>query len=510
MATIEAALKERMKTYRADFPALARSALRIKTKAGELGRFRLNRAQQHMHECLERQKRETGKVRALVLKGRQQGASTYIGGRFYGEASLNRGRNVFILTHEQDATDNLFKMVDRFHTNNPIAPETGAANAKELSFPGLDSGYTVGTAGSRAVGRSKTIHCFHGSEVAFWPNAKGHFAGVVQAVPDLPGTEVILESTANGMSGEFFERWQRAEAGVGDYIAIFVPWFWQDEYSRDTPADWSPTEEELTYQEAHGLTDGQMVWRRAKIAELGDPLLFMQEYPATASEAFQTTGIESYIPAALVLAARKKEHEPAGPLIMGADPARFGDDRFALVRRRGRKVFGLEKRKKLNAVDGANWLRDVIDKEDPAKMFIDVGDVGAAIVDMLHSWGEKYERIVVGVNFGGSPRVERDEGGPLNRRAEMWEASKDWLEQEGGVDLPDSDELQADATGPTYGFNMKQKLKLESKEAMRARGVRSPDLWDGVVLTFAEPVHERQHGRSIYDGQSGSRRGWMT
>lgn len=499
MATHEAVLKERLKLYRRSFPEHALACLKIKGKDGRLVKLKLNKAQRYIHERLEAQKAETERVRALVLKGRQQGASTYIGGRFYSRASLHQGVAVFILTHEQDATDNLFNMVERYHDHNPLAPTTGAANAKELNFPELDSGYTVGTAGSKAVGRSKTLHCFHGSEVAFWPNAAGHFAGVVQAVPDLPGTEIILESTANGMAGEFFERWQQAEAGVGDYQAIFVPWFWQDEYQRPVPSDWSLTVEEEEYKQAHKLTDAQMVWRRAKIAELKDPLLFKQEYPATAAEAFQTTGHESFIPARLVLDARKNTHKPYGPLVMGADPARFGDDRFAVAKRQGRRVIGIEKRQKLNAVDGANWLRELIDTERPARMFIDVGDIGAAIVDMLHSWGEKYQRVVVGVNFGGSPRVERDEGGPLNRRAEMWQSSKDYLEQPGGADIPDDDELQADACGPAYSFNMKQKLVLESKEQMRKRGVRSPDCWDAVALTFAEPVHEQAsaHGRAL-------------
>jgi hypothetical protein len=78
----------------------------------------------------------------------------------------------------------------------------------------------------RPRGGHRPFNCFHGSEVAFWPNAKTHFAGVVQAIPDLPGTEIVLESTANGLGGEFHERWQQAESGQGDYEAIFIPWFW--------------------------------------------------------------------------------------------------------------------------------------------------------------------------------------------------------------------------------------------------------------------------------------------
>jgi hypothetical protein len=67
-----------------------------------------------------------------------------------------------------------------------------------------------------------------------------------------------------------------------------------------------------------------MVWRRGKIAELKDPLLFKQEYPATAQEAFQLTGHDSFIKSEAVLAARKATCEGIGPLVIGADPARFG------------------------------------------------------------------------------------------------------------------------------------------------------------------------------------------
>jgi len=82
----------------------------------------------------------------------------------------------------------------------------------------------------------------------------------------------------------------------------------------------------------------------------------------------------------------------------------------------------------------------------------------------------------------------RASGGPLNRRAEMWLKSREWLEDPAGAALPDSDALKADACGPTYGFDSHSRLKLESKEHMRARGAKSPDEWDAVALTFAEPV----------------------
>jgi hypothetical protein len=490
----EIAVRQKLKD---DFPHYAARCLKIRTKAGKIDPLVLNRAQIHIHERLEAQRAETGKVRALVLKGRQQGASTYIGGRFYHAVTHRRGCQVFILTHEQSATDNLFSMANRYHDHCPdlVKPQTGAANAKELNFPGLDSGYQVGTAGTKAVGRSKTVQLFHGSEVAFWPHAASHFASVIQAVPDLPGTEIILESTANGVGGEFHERWQQAEAGIGDYQAVFVPWFWQDEYRR--PADgFVSDDEEAEYASVHGLDAEQLAWRRAKIQELKDPLLFRQEYPATAAEAFQTTGHDSFIKAEAVLRARKATCEGIGPLVIGADPAQMGADRFSIAWRRGRKVEKLDSKAKLDTVAGANWLRSIIDEDKPAKVFIDVGG-SPGVYDLLNSWG--YGETVIPVNFGSAPMDPIEilpdgsrRPGPKNRRAEMWSRSRDWLDEEGGADIPDRDSLQADACGPSYFFDTNQRLLLESKEHMRSRGVRSPDEWDAIALTFAEPVYEQQ------------------
>lgn len=482
---------------RDDLLHYASKCLKIRTKEAKIEPFRFNRAQLYLHERLEQQLAQSGRVRALVLKGRQQGISTYVGGRFYHRITHRKGSRVFILTHEQDATNNLFGMVERYHDNCPalVKPATGAANAKELHFSKLDSGYAVGTAGSKAVGRSQTIQFFHGSEVAFWPNASTHFSGVVQAIPDLPGTEVILESTANGVGGEFHERWQQAEAGIGDYIAIFIPWFWQDEYCREVPDGFRLDDEEREYQQAYGLSIGQLVWRRAKIAELKDPVLFKQEYPATAAEAFQMSGHDGYIKPEIVVKARKNTCEAIGALVIGVDPSRFGDDRFSIAWRRGRKVLKKESKNKLDNVDGATWVKNIIDEDKPDRVFIDVGGQGAGVYDILKSWGEPYSDIVVPIDFAGSPQSKEiilpngeKRPGPYNRRAEMWMRSKDWLEDELGADIPDEDSLQVDACTPSYRYDVNQYLLIESKQQMRERGARSPDEWDAVALTFAAPV----------------------
>src|SRR5690349_15347235 len=203
---------ELRRRLRDDLEFYARKCLKIRTKAGSVAPFTFNRAQLYIHERLEEQKAKTGRVRALILKGRQQGCSTYVGGRYYHATTWAKGRRTFILTHEDAATQNLFEMVNRFHDHcpEPVRPSTSAANAKELFFDALDSGYKVGTAGTKGVGRSSTIQLFHGSEVAFWPHAETHAAGILQAIPDARGTESILESTANGVGNVFHKMWREA------------------------------------------------------------------------------------------------------------------------------------------------------------------------------------------------------------------------------------------------------------------------------------------------------------
>jgi hypothetical protein len=489
--------REIRRKLRDDLPLYARNCLKIRTKAGFIKPLALNRAQRHIHNQLEEQREKSGRVRALILKGRQQGCSTYVGARFYHRSTHSRGLRTFILTHEDAATQNLFEMVNRFHEHcpDPVKPSTGAANAKELNFDILDSGYKVGTAGTKGVGRSSTIQLFHGSEVGFWPHADTHAAGVLQAVPDEPGTEIILESTANGIGNFFHKGWCEAEQGKSDYIAIFVPWYWQEEYRKPVGTDFSLDDEEREYAQIYGLDNEQMAWRRAKILELKDPVLFKQEYPATAAEAFQMSGHDSFIPPALVARARKADCGASGPLIIGYDPAWMGSDRHSMARREGRCVLKVESKSKIDTVQAAGWCKQVIDQEKPARMFIDVGGVGAGVYDQLMHMGEPYSTIVKPVNFGSSPFEPpplddqgRPNGGPLNRRAEIWMKSKEWLEDPAGAQIPDSDSLQADACGPSYKYDHHTRLQIESKEHMRARGISSPDEWDAVALTFAEPV----------------------
>lgn len=488
MDQLERQIRKRLKD---DFFHYASKCLKIRTKAGEVLPFALNQAQKHVHKIVEQQKLATGKVRAIVLKGRQQGISTLIEGRIFWLVSHRTGVRAFILTHDAEATNNLFEMSQRYHQYCPqiVRPITSASSAKELFFGLLDSGYKIGTAGNKAVGRSSTIQYLHGSEVAFWPNASEHAKGVMQAVPNDSGTEIYLESTANGIGNYFHEQWQLAESGESDFIPIFVPWFWQTEYKREIPDNFYPLEDEVDLIQLYNLTADQLMWRRYKVQELsasgGDGRrAFAQEYPSNAAEAFLLSGEDTLIQPELVMRARQAKCEGIGPLLVGVDPARFGNDRTSIIYRRGRKSYNLKSYIKKDTMEVAGIVHKIITSDKPDKVFIDVGGLGAGVVDRVNELLGGENDIVVAVNSGSSPL---DADLYVNKRAEMWGEGKKYLEN-APVEMPDSDSLHADLCSTKYRYDSLNRLVIEPKEQMKKRGLRSPDEADAWCLTFALPV----------------------
>ena len=127
---INARLDDLRASFRDSFDEYAAACLKIRTKSGAIAPLILNRSQFYLHQRLEEQRKEKGRVRALVLKARQVGISTYIGGRKYWRTTHGRGLRAFILTHLDVASENLFDIAKRFHDNCPASfkPQTGSAN----------------------------------------------------------------------------------------------------------------------------------------------------------------------------------------------------------------------------------------------------------------------------------------------------------------------------------------------------------------------------------------------
>lgn len=497
---------ERLSRLKNDFPFYAKNCLIIRPKNGEPTSLELNRVQHYIHEKLEKQKKEKGYVRALILKGRQQGCSTLVAARFYHQVTQRKGCKAFILAHREDATNNLYNLAKRYNDNCPplIKPSIGVSNAKSLYFDKLDSGYSIGTAGGGTVGRSDTIQLLHASEAAFYENTSELSSGIFQTVADAPGTEIIIESTANGQGNMFHKMCMSALAGESEYQLIFVPWFWSPEYSLVVPDGFTLSDEELNYKENYGLTDGQIMWRRNKISNFsGDVFQFKKEYPATVMEAFEASGENTFINVEAVGNARKrKEVEKAQNLIIGVDPAGMGHDKTAISWRYGRVVSKTIYYSKLSPMQIVGLLAEIIYRDKPSRMFIDAGNMGASIVDRLHEISYSYQSIVWPVNSASKPdNQERF----LNKRAEMWNRMREQVEGALPYQLPDDDLVAADLTIPKKIYHSSGKIQLESKQDIFKRLGRSPDGGDSIALTYAYvvPVYEdTEYLQEMYESEN--------
>lgn len=471
----------------------ARHCLFIQKRDGTVGNLIYNECQKALHALAQEQLKEHGRVRIIVNKSRKDGVSTYVASRFYNHTSLFSGVNTFVVGHDDTAHSTLFGITKHFYDNDPIAPEIQSRNESELRFANMNSGYRVGIAGQKAgKGRSMTIHRLHLSEFAFYDNARAHLSALTAAIPqDAPGTEIFIESTANGPAGEFYERWNAAVAGEGMFKPFFWPWFKSSWNRVRVPRDFEIYPHEREYAEMFNLDNEQIMFMRSQIELLGDERIFHQEFPATPEMSFQDMGDgEIFIDGPSVINARKNTIEPpdAYPVILGVDPASSGrGDRFAICARKGQKVLFIKQRRGLTQDEAIEWVRHEANEVGADYINVDAGNIGVYLIQSLRALGPTFLKRVRSVDFAAKSQWKMatpELPGPKNRRAEMWDRMRKFLLDETGADIPDIPELQADLLAPRKK-RVGSDFLLESKDDMKRRGVRSPDLADSMALTFA-------------------------
>ena len=209
---------------------------------------------------------------------------------------------------------------------------------------------------------------------------------------------------------------------------------------------------------------------------------------------FPSASSMQFIPSAMVQAARIRDVQalPTDPVVFGLDCARFGNDHSTLAIRCGRDARS-RPWKRWHDEDAMTLAGDVAllaEQYKPDAIFVDAGNIGAAVIDRLRQLGIAN---VFEVWFGGKGREVIWAGNmpvlTANKRSEMWTNMRSWMVH-GAV--PDEDVIEQDLTGVEYGYAADQtSILLEKKEHMRKRGLASPDDADALACTFAEPVQPR-------------------
>jgi hypothetical protein len=177
-----------------------------------------------------------------------------------------------------------------------------------------------------------------------------------------------------------------------------------------------------------------------------------------------------------------KDVQGAGRVI-GVDVARYGDDRSAICKRQGLRCLPIQTIEKMDNMTFAGIVSQEINAFQPDAVFIDAGR-GEGVIDRLRQLRFR----VIEVNFGSRAL---DQNKYANKRTEMWDTMREWFVQGGGI--PNDSDLKGDLASPTYTFDAAGRMILESKEKMKERGIRSPDLADSLALTFAAPVANREY-----------------
>ena len=240
-------------------------------------------------------------LRDMYLKARQEGISTLIEALIFLN-TINTDNTKSVLTAADEAQSvMLFQMIHRYYENLPedSRPDTQYSSKKELVWPGIGSSIHVDTAGRKVAFRGTTPSNVHCSEIAHWPSTATEIMTSLSGAAPV-GANIFLETTANGMHGEFYEEWQLATGKIEQtpsgrtasrYRPHFYPWFQFDKYTTPAAPDFEITEEEQVWKDVYGITNDQIQWYRDKRNEPGMGRVRMaQEFPFNDIEAFRASG----------------------------------------------------------------------------------------------------------------------------------------------------------------------------------------------------------------------------
>ncbi len=241
------------------------------------------------------------KARYLLLKSIRMGMTTWEQALSYRVVTTMPNTTCVTLADTIPNTKSIFRMVNLMAKLDPQLKHKIMDSKVAIEIPAINTYFHIGTAGSRSFARGDNIYRAHGSEVSRWAGdydtIDNLMAGVTEAARH---GEVVLETTADGAQGWFYEKYKEAMEGGNQWLPLFYPW-WLDPENIIIPTqlqeeEWldTVTQEEREIMNEYDLSMPQMIWRADKSNELKK--LFLQEYPETWVQAFLVRGQSFFDP----------------------------------------------------------------------------------------------------------------------------------------------------------------------------------------------------------------------
>ena len=294
-----------------DFEDYAANCLFIRTKEGEVTKFKLWPTQKVILDAIEEMRKEGKPPRIVILKARQQGISSFCVAYAFWSAVTQPNYNAVVIAHNRETSRRLLELAGYMYDMLPdnLRPMRRYRSKDEILFenpdekersknPGLRSRIEIKTAGLTVSGRGLTIHGLHCSELASYKDPDSIVSSLLPAVPDNLDTFVIFESTSSLEPAAvwFKEFWDSANEGNTPFRALFIPWFANPEY-RLPPRQakrWllEPLDDYEQYlMRVYKVTKEQIAWRRMKITTFPrGERQFGVEFPAEPHEVFLSAG----------------------------------------------------------------------------------------------------------------------------------------------------------------------------------------------------------------------------
>lgn len=246
----------------------------------------------------------------------------------------------------------------------------------------------------------------------------------------------------------------------------------------------------LFYKTHHVLASD---WFRMHVSCLNSPLVssdFVKQIKATYGEdsnayrirvlgEFALADDDTLIPADLVDSAIDRDivTPEDEEIVYGVDVARYGTDRTALCKRRGNVVLEIKSWGGLDLMQTVGTVVNEAKLDNPTEICVDTIGLGSGVADRLREMGYNVVDVNVAESSAMNPNANK-------LRDDLWMSVKDWLGTR-AVKLPKDESLRQELVAPRYTFTSLGKIVVESKDSMRRRGMRSPDLADALCLTFA-------------------------
>lgn len=441
--------------------------------------FKLNQAQMILHDKCMEQINSKGQIRIVIIKGRQQGISTFMRALINWRISYYPHTVALVVAQrDKDLREKHFRaLLDMWDSQTQIMKVKHKTTVKiHVDHGRYGDSFVFGeTAGVDGGSRGDRYNCVHLTETDYFERFNTFYNGLAQSIPDGQDSIVVVESTSAGRKS-LWDLYQKSLDKDSEWEHVFIPWFTQDEYRKELPDDFVITQDEKELQKKFNLDLEQVFWRRHKRHNLGSDIELKREYPNTPEDAFSVSSNLSFFDYDRISDAVESDIKDNinMPLILGIDPSRSRDS-TGLVFRRGRNIVEIIKLPPSgDVVYLSKKLYYIIADRRPTHIFCDIGGMGVAPYDYLTHMGVKG---LIGVNFG--ERAQRHEMF-ANRRAEMYFRCKDWLGKP-PCSMPNNEEL-INQMLTTESMNRPDRLQLVSKTKMST----SPDILDALILTFAE------------------------